>query len=228
MYEVLQQDEKGRWYYQLPEELKYTPKVHHEPVPCFATMPVDMTDADSFRKKLRKETGVHVGITSLIVKAAANAVVDFPILCGVWEGADITGPIQVENATGFFYIERANQKTLLEISKELHAQVIEVRSAQKVGHPPGEGEAKPSLDITSVGTIGPVESGFSPPWPIRTSLLVICAMLERPAVKDGQIQVQKMMNVVLSCDHSAMMGNVPIEFLTKLKNNLEEPNTYLV
>jgi pyruvate/2-oxoglutarate dehydrogenase complex dihydrolipoamide acyltransferase (E2) component len=198
-----------------------------------------MTDADSFRKKLRKETGVHVGITSLIVKAAADAVVDFPILCGVWEGADriicpapgeadITGPIQVENATGFFYIERANQKTLLEISKELHAQVIEVRSAQKVGHPPGEGEAKPSLDITSVGTIGPVESGFSPPWPIRTSLLVICAMLERPAVKDGQIQVQKMMNVVLSCDHSAMMGNVPIEFLTKLKNNLEEPNTYLV
>ena len=88
MHEVLKQDERDRWYYQLPEDLKYKLKVHHEPVPCFVTISIDMTDTDSFRNKLQKETGVHVSSTSLIIKAAANAAVDFPILCGIWEGAD--------------------------------------------------------------------------------------------------------------------------------------------
>jgi pyruvate/2-oxoglutarate dehydrogenase complex dihydrolipoamide acyltransferase (E2) component len=46
-------------------------------------------------------------------------------------------------------------------------------------------------------------------------------MLERPAVKNGQIQIRKMMNVILSWDHAAMMGNTSIEFLTQLKRNLE-------
>jgi pyruvate/2-oxoglutarate dehydrogenase complex dihydrolipoamide acyltransferase (E2) component len=239
MYEELQQDEKGRWYYQLPEDLKYVPKVEHVQVPCSTVLSIDMTDADSFRKKLQKKTGVHISITSLIIKAATNAVVDFPILCGVWEGADriicpapgeatVHGPIQVGNEGGFFYIERANQKALPEVSKELDAQVAEVRSARRVGHPPGEEQAKPGLDITNVGTIGPAEGGFSAPWPLFTSLLGICAILERPAVKDGQIRIRKLMNVILSWDHSAMMGDTSIEFLAQLKRNLEEPDSHLV
>jgi pyruvate dehydrogenase E2 component (dihydrolipoamide acetyltransferase) len=199
---------------------------------------IDMTDADSFRKELQKQTGARISITSLVIKAAANAAVNFPILCGIWEGSnriicpppgevDITGPIQVENAAGFFCVERANQKTLLEISKELDAQVSEIRSARKVGHPPGEEEAKPSLQISNVGNIGPVESGFSPPWPVSTGFLGIGAILEKPAVRNGEIRIRKMMNAILLWDHSAMMGNTSVEFLTQLKRNLEEPDTYL-
>jgi pyruvate/2-oxoglutarate dehydrogenase complex dihydrolipoamide acyltransferase (E2) component len=36
-----------------------------------------------------------------------------------------------------------------------------------------------------------------------------------------------MMNAILLWDHSAMMGNTSVEFLTQLKRNLEEPDTYL-
>jgi pyruvate/2-oxoglutarate dehydrogenase complex dihydrolipoamide acyltransferase (E2) component len=51
-------------------------------------MLLDMTDADVLRKKLGKENRTHISITSVIIKAAANALKDFPLLCGLWEGND--------------------------------------------------------------------------------------------------------------------------------------------
>jgi pyruvate/2-oxoglutarate dehydrogenase complex dihydrolipoamide acyltransferase (E2) component len=53
-------------------------------------------------------------------------------------------------------------------------------------------------------------------------------MLEKPAVKDDEIMIRKMMNVISLFDHRAMQANIPIEFLNELKRNLEEPATYLV
>jgi pyruvate/2-oxoglutarate dehydrogenase complex dihydrolipoamide acyltransferase (E2) component len=76
--------------------------------------------------------------------------------------------------------------------------------------------------------IGPVESGTAGLLPDYIALLGVCTMSEKPAVKDGQIQIRKMMNVILAFDHRAMMGNTPIEFLTQLKRNLEDPTTYLI
>jgi pyruvate/2-oxoglutarate dehydrogenase complex dihydrolipoamide acyltransferase (E2) component len=76
--------------------------------------------------------------------------------------------------------------------------------------------------------IGSVESGTVAPPPSYIALLGVCTMSEKPAVKDGQIQIRKLMSVILAFDHRAMMGNTPIEFLNQLKRNLEEPAAYLV
>ncbi|RZN69074.1 MAG: hypothetical protein EF807_04915 [Candidatus Methanolliviera hydrocarbonicum] len=41
-----------------------------------------MADALLSMQKLRKETRTHITITSLVIKAAANALKNFPILRG--------------------------------------------------------------------------------------------------------------------------------------------------
>ena len=238
MHRALQQDDKGRRYYQLDEDLKENAMVYLPgPVCCVTAFSVDMTEADSFRKKLENETGVHVSVTSLIVKAAADPLEDFPILCGKWKSMDtlicpnlgemsVDGPVQIGNTIGFFFINRASQKTLLEISKELEAQVDEIKSAKKAAWPE-EGQLTPPACISNVGTLGPVELAFGPVAWFATSILGICAIQEKPVAKDGQIVIRKMMNASLSWDHRAMMANTPIGFLSELKRRLEDPVTYL-
>jgi pyruvate dehydrogenase E2 component (dihydrolipoamide acetyltransferase) len=238
MRRLIQQDDKGRWFYQLDEDLKGNAMAYLPgPIPCVTTTSIDMTEAGSLRKRLEKEQGIRISTTSLLIKAAAIALTGFPILGGKWESIDrircpdpeeidINGPIQVVDTIGFFSIDKANQKTLLQISEELEAQVNEARAADKVRWPE-QGLTGPSFWISNVGTIGPVEDAYGPVAWFATSILGVSAILKKPAVKDGQIAIRQMMNVSLIWDHRAMMANTPIEFLTQLKRNLEEPATYL-
>ncbi len=204
------------------------------------TMPIDMTDVDSFRRKISSENKIHVSINSLIIKAAANALEDFPIISGAWLSADkiwvsdpveitIWGAVQIVDGLGIYIVEKARQKKLIEIAEELNVQIDEIKTKNKYT-PEGWKPKIPSLSITNVGTIGPVELGSivrASQFSIVTAILAAGAILEKPAVKDEQVVVRKMMNVALLFDHRAMMANTPIEFLNELKMNLEEPDTYL-
>jgi pyruvate dehydrogenase E2 component (dihydrolipoamide acetyltransferase) len=239
MKRIIRQDEKGRRYYQLDEDLKFNAMAYLPgPIPCTTTISIDMTEAIAWQKKLEKEKGTRVSLTCLIIKAAANILPDLSILCGKWESMDrircpdpeeidINGPVQVGDMIGFFYISKANQKTLWEIAQELDSQVTEMKSGKGISWPEW-GQIPPAFAISNIGTIGPAEEASGPVAWFATSILGIGAIMEKPAVKNGQIQIRNMMNATLSWDHRAMMANTAVEFLTQLKNSLEKPETYLV
>ena len=216
-----------------------------EPMELTLTMPIDMTDADSLRKEMSKEHEIHISISSMIIKAVVNTLDNFPIISGRWLAKDkiwvpnpdetyIFYPIRVEDSIGAGFIEKASRKSLLEISNELNTQVDEVRSKGidvLIDMPEEFPPERPFFDIINLGAIGSLESfsvGRFSPLNIMTAVLEICAMSEKPIARDGQIQIRKMMNAILIFDHRAMNPNTPIEFLTELKRNLEEPSTYLV
>jgi pyruvate dehydrogenase E2 component (dihydrolipoamide acetyltransferase) len=197
-----------------------------------------------FRKKIGKKNETHISINSVIVKATANALKDFPIISGMWLSIDkiwipehgeitIWGSVQTGDWVGIYIIEDASQKKLIQISDELNVQIDEIKSKNKY-IPEGWKPKTPSLYIANLGVIGPLELGLAATFPkdaglyIVNATLGVCAMLEKPAVKDGQVAVRKMMNVTLNFDERAMMPNTPIKFLIQLKRNLEKPETYLV
>lgn len=230
---TLQQDKKGRYYQLTDEGLKSTP----ETLVCTTVVPIDMTDADIFRKKFGEENKTHISLTSLILKATANALEDFPMLCGFWESEDkvrcptpgeitLFGSVRVENTLGSFTLERASRKSLLELSKEFTSQVNNARSKRRAWKPP----SPPCFITTNVGTLGPVESFDMSGISLKPNIagMGTGAVLEKPSVKDGQIQIRKIMNSILFWNHRAMNADIPIEFQTRLKRNLEEPSTYLV
>jgi pyruvate dehydrogenase E2 component (dihydrolipoamide acetyltransferase) len=201
-------------------------------------MEIDMTDADAFRKELEEDGDVHVSINSLIVKVAADALEDFPILCGMrTERLDriicpdpkeirIGIPVQIGDTIRGLVVERANQKGLIDLSRELDEQIKSIR--EKGVQRDMEYWNIPIFIITNVGTIGYVKSGFGQMGGGITSELAICSILKKPVVRDDEIVIRKMMNAVLLWDHFAMMANTPIEFLNELKKRLEEPDTYLM
>ena len=77
----------------------------------------------------------------------------------------------------------------MDISKELNAQVNEIRLGKEIVIPEEVVPQCPSLSITNVRTIGPVETGTlqsNEPHHVGGSvamLLVIGGILEKPAVK---------------------------------------------
>jgi pyruvate/2-oxoglutarate dehydrogenase complex dihydrolipoamide acyltransferase (E2) component len=239
MRRVYEIDEEGRRYCRpafWPEQQTFWPD---QPVAATLTMPIDMTDADSFRKEMSERNKAHITLTSLVIKATADVLEDFPIMSGTWLSKDkiwvphpgeicILFVIPKGDSIALSWIEKASQKGLLEISQELNAQVEEIKSKIKVTH--GEwGPPQPSFYIANVGTIGPVELASSNWFPSSiTGELVIYAMSEKPVVKNNQIQIRKVMNVASLFDHRAMQANTPIEFLNELKRSLEEPSTYLI
>ena len=242
MGRVYERDEQGRRYCQLDEQFKLMGM--NGSIWGTLTMSIDMTDVDLFRKKLQEERRVHVTFTSPIIKAAANASAIIPLIGGVWLSTDriwvadpgemvVWGAVQIGDQLGVYHIENAGKKSLLEISKELNTQVNEMKSKKKLAIPEELPPRIPSLSISNMGTIGPIEMGtmeFNEPQHIGgnvAGLLAVSAILEKPAVKNGKIQIRKLMNAILFWDHTAMMANMPIEFLNELKRNLEEPDTYL-
>ncbi len=239
--ERYQIDEGGKRYcrpaFGLMEQPPFWPD---QPVGVALTMVIDMTDADSFRKEISEKHKTHITINSLIIKATADTLEDFPIMCGKWLSKDkillpnpgeicILYTIQIGDSIAVNWIEKASQKTLLEISAELNAEIKEVRSKSKNKSMEERKPPEPLFYLTNIGTIGPIES-VSSNWfpPTITAELAVGAMLKKPAVWNGQIQIRKIMNVFSLFDHRAMMANTPIEFLNELKRNLEEPDIYLV
>ena len=239
MHRGYQIDEEGKRCCRPAFGLEQPPFWPDQPVGVTLTMSLDMTDADSFRKEMSKKYKTHITINSLTIKATADVLEDFPIMSGMWLSKDkirVPNPgeicifytIQIGDSIEVSWIEKASQKSLVEISKELNAQIKEAKSKNKHSTE-GRKPPEPLFYLANVGTIGPIESGSSN-WlpPSITAELGVCAMLEKPAVKDNQIQIRKMMNAILLFDHRAMQANIPIEFLTQLKRNLEEPATYLI
>ena len=236
----LQKDEEGRYYYQLDEALwpLVTNFRGERAYSCGVGTEIDMTDADDFRKKVGEESGVHISINSLIIKAAANALEEFPIIAGRRvdrldriicpdpKAIRIGLPVQIGDTIRGLIVEKANRKGLIGISRELNE---EVRSMKEKGLQSDMGYWDiPILIISNVGTIGSVTSGFGQMGGGITSTLGVGSILERPVVRDDEIVIRKMMNAILLWDHFTMMANTPIEFLNEIKRRLEEPDTYLV
>jgi pyruvate/2-oxoglutarate dehydrogenase complex dihydrolipoamide acyltransferase (E2) component len=234
----IERDENGDFYYRLPfsfENLKH-PYADYHAWPTFGAIAIDMTDSDLYKKNLAERYKKDITFTSLIVRAAALALEDNPILAGVWEGKDkirctnpdeisIVGPVEVGELGSFFLIENANKKTVLEIADELREEVSEIRSKGRVGYPwpkDDKGRFRPLFEITNPGMMG-VEFGFTVPRTIVTSLMIVCAIKERPVARSGSVVIRKMMNCVLAIDHYAMLAKIPTNFMNEFKNNLEDP-----
>ena len=119
MKRIYQQDEQGRRYLQLDEQFKQMGM--GGPMWGTLTVLIDMTDVDQFRKKIQEESGVHISITSPIIKAAANASAAVPLIGGVWMSSDriwvaepgeilIWGAVQVGDQLGVYRVEKAGKR----------------------------------------------------------------------------------------------------------------------
>jgi pyruvate dehydrogenase E2 component (dihydrolipoamide acetyltransferase) len=184
---------------------------------------VDMRSALEWRKTYNQTSPTKASVTDLIVRATAEALVQYPKLNGhvaddrlvVHKNIDIGVAVSVEDGLIVPVVAGADQLTIEQISRQTRENA--------------EGARKRVLKTQAVGTftisnLGMCDVGMFLPIinPPECAILGVGAISKRPfAESDGCLSVADVMTLALACDHRAVDGTYAAAFLNELKKNLE-------
>jgi pyruvate dehydrogenase E2 component (dihydrolipoamide acetyltransferase) len=175
--------------------------------------------------------GVKISVNDLVIRAAAQALIQVPEANASWEGdhtrrfahADISMAVAIEGGLITPVIWAAEQKGLAELSQISR----DLAERARAGSLAPEEFTGGSFTISNLGMFGVREFAavINPP---QGAILAVGAGEERPVVRDGALAVATVMTVTLSCDHRAVDGAVGARWLQSFKSFIENPVTILL
>ncbi|HCS22379.1 MAG TPA: dihydrolipoamide succinyltransferase [Rhodospirillaceae bacterium] len=182
---------------------------------------------DSFEKK----HGIKLGFMSFFVKAAIQALKDFPAVNAEIDGTDIVYKnyydigVAVSTPTGLVVpvVRDADAKGFASIEKEIGDLGLRARDG-KLGLDELSGG---TFTITNGGVFGSLLSTpiINPP---QSAILGMHATKERAVVVNGQVVARPMMYIALSYDHRIIDGKEAVTFLVRVKEGIEDPRRLLL
>ncbi|WP_027482727.1 2-oxoglutarate dehydrogenase complex dihydrolipoyllysine-residue succinyltransferase [Deinococcus pimensis] len=196
---------------------------------------INMKPAMDLRKKYQDafvaKHGVKLGFMSLFVRAATEALKQFPVINASTDGKDIIYHgyydigIAVASDRGLVVpiLRDTDQKGLATIEKDIAAYAQKAKS----GKLSLEDLSGGTFSITNGGTFGSMMSTPILNQP-QSAILGMHNIIERPIVEGGQIVARPMMYVALSYDHRIIDGREAVLFLVTMKNILEDPARLLL
>jgi 2-oxoglutarate dehydrogenase E2 component (dihydrolipoamide succinyltransferase) len=196
---------------------------------------IDMSAVMDLRKRrneaFEKRHGIKVGFMSFFVKASVGALKAFPPLnaeiqdqdivlkhyydIGIAVGAEeglVVPVLRNADRLSFAAIEQAI-KDLANKAREGTLSIDELRGG--------------TFTITNGGVFGSLLSTpiLNPP---QVGILGLHKIEERPVAVAGQVVIRPMMYVALSYDHRIVDGREAVQFLVRVKELIEDPETLLL
>jgi pyruvate dehydrogenase E2 component (dihydrolipoamide acetyltransferase) len=196
----------------------------------------DTTELGKLREAFlgqEKVIGVKITYTEIMVYIIARALKDHPDInvsliedeIKVWEDINI-GVAVALGKEGLIVpvVKQADNKSLVEISQEVKSLVEKARSKKILPDEVTGG----TFTLTSVGAIG--VSYYQTPIinQPESAILGTGPIMEKPAVKKGQIMIAPMMPYSVTFDHRVINGFGAEQFLAKLKELVENPGLLLL
>ena len=196
---------------------------------------VDMTAVIGLRKRYQEaftqRYEVKLGFMSFFIRAAIEALREYPLLNASVDGTDIV-------YHEFFDIGVAvstDRGLLVPVLRDAHTlgfAAIE-RSIADFGQRARQGEigmedlTGGTFTITNGGIFGSLMSTpiLNPP---QSGILGMHAIQQRPMVVDGKIEARPMMYLALTYDHRIVDGREAVQFLVHIKQQLEDPSRLIL
>jgi 2-oxoglutarate dehydrogenase E2 component (dihydrolipoamide succinyltransferase) len=196
---------------------------------------VDMTAVMALRAKRRdafkERHGVSLGFMSFFTRAAVGALKAFPRLNAEIQGDeivlkryyDIGIAVGAEEGLVVPVVRDAERKSFAEIEREI-AQLADRARKNTLTLDDLRGG---TFTITNGGVFGSLLSTpiLNPP---QVGILGMHKIEPRPVVVDGQIVARPMMYVALSYDHRIVDGREAVQFLVRVKELIEDPESLLL
>ncbi len=196
---------------------------------------IDMGAVMGLRKRRNpafiERYGVKLGITSFFVKAAVGALKAFPAINAQIEGDelvykefyDIGVAIGAPGGLVVPVLRDADRLSFAEIEARIRdfAEKTENRSLALEDLQGG------TFSITNGGVFGSMLSTpiLNPP---QSGILGLHKIEDRPVAVAGQVEIRPMMYVALSYDHRVVDGREAVQFLVRVKELIEDPETMLL
>jgi len=191
---------------------------------------VDMSKANEMRAKykdrFKEKYGTSLGFMGLFVKAAIEALKDFPAINASIDGTDIVYKnyynvgVAVGTEKGLIVpvIKDADQLTVAGVELAIKGFANKAR------------DGKISIDDLSGGTFtisngGVFGSLMSTPilTPPQVAILGMHKVEDRPVAINGKVEIRPMMYLAVSYDHRIVDGKEAVSFLVRIKECVEDP-----
>ncbi len=183
------------------------------------------------KESFRERHGVSLGFMSFFTKAVVGALKAFPRLNAELQGNemvlkfhyDIGIAVGAEEGLVVPVLRDADRKSFAEIEREI-ADLANRARENKLTLAELQGG---TFTITNGGVFGSLLSTPILNTP-QVGILGMHKIEQRPVVVNGQIVIRPMMYVALSYDHRIVDGREAVQFLVKVKELLEDPETLLL
>lgn len=184
-----------------------------------------------YKDKFKEKYGINLGFNGFFVRAAVEALKEFPAVNAWITGTDIEFHnyynigIAVSTEKGLMVpnIKDADNLSLAGIE-------LAIRELAAKGR-----DGKISIDDLSGGTFSITNGGVFGSLlstPIlnapQSAILGLHKIQDRPVAINGKVEVRPMMYVALTYDHRIIDGKEAVSFLVKIKEGVEDPERLLL
>jgi len=196
---------------------------------------IDMSAAQTLRKEhaeaFEKRYQVKLGLMSFFVKAAIDALKQFPQLNAELRGNDIVYHnyfdigVAIGSGRGLVVpvLRNAERMSFAEIEK----CIADFAQRAKESKLKAEELESGTFTITNGGVFGSLLSTpvINPP---QSGILGMHTIQDRPVARDNQVIIRPMMYIALTYDHRLVDGREAVLFLRRVKEVIEAPARMLV
>ncbi|MFC4617926.1 dihydrolipoamide acetyltransferase family protein [Camelliibacillus cellulosilyticus] len=211
-------------------------KSKHEAPHAWTMVEVDVTELVQYRNKIKNDfkqkEGYSLTFLPFFIKAAAQALREYPRMNSMWAGdkiiekkeVNISIAVATDDALYVPVIKNTDEKSIKGIAKNVTELAAKVRSG-KLSTDDMQGG---TFTVNNTGSFGSVLSQPIINYP-QAALLSVESIVKRPVVMgNGMIAVRDMVNLCLSLDHRILDGLIAGRFLARVKEileNMTEANT---
>jgi len=187
---------------------------------------VDFGPLLKHRRALMEGAAGRVTVNDLLLRAAALALVQHPMVNAQLDGdeivqfenADIAIAVAAEAGLVTPVLRRADQKSVAAIARESRDLIDRARRGSLLREEISGG----SFTISNLGMHGVTRFDAIINAP-QVAILAVGAVVQRPVVRSGALAVAEIVTLTLSADHRVVDGAVGAAFLSTLRGLLEKP-----
>ena len=184
-----------------------------------------------YKEGFEESHGVKLGFMSFFVKAAVEALKEFPVINASVEGTDIIYHdyfdigVAVSTQRGLIVpiVRDADGLSFAGVEKTINDLAIRAQE-NKVAIEELTGG---TFTISNGGVFGSMMSTpiINPP---QSAILGMHSIQARPIAESGEVVIAPMMYLALSYDHRIIDGKEAVQFLSHVKSIIEDPNRLLL
>ena len=195
------------------------------------TVEVDMTNAMALKEQLAKASGQKASVTEIIIKCAAQVLMEIPVVNASVVGTQIVYhdsaavgvAVSLDDGLIVPVIREVEKKSI----REIRSAVVDLGARARAGKLLPDEISGGTFTVTNLGMFG--TDHFTPVInPPESAILAVCRTVDKPVVSNGQIVIRPMCNCVLAFDHRIIDGAVGAKYMARFRELMENPVLLLI